>query len=131
MVAYKPALIASFVFAILGVIIGAFGAHALKKVLEPSMLDSFETGVRYQFYHVFALALAGLLYLVFPSQKIVYGTWCFIAGIVLFSGSIYLLAYLKSTQSIGLGKLGLLTPVGGLFFIVGWIFLLLSLFDKR
>lgn len=128
---YKTALIASFIFAIIGVIIGAFGAHKLKEMMAPELLASFETGVRYQFYHVFALAIAGLLFMAFPSQKIVYATWFFIVGILMFSGSIYVLTYMKGTQHIGLGKLGLITPIGGLLLIIGWGMLLLSLFEKR
>lgn len=131
MIVYKSALIWAFIFAILAVIIGAFGAHKLKEMMSPELLASFETGVKYQFYHVFALAIAGLLYAAYPSPKIAYATWAFVLGIFLFSGSIYLLTYMKSTQDIGLGKLGLITPIGGLSFVVGWIFLLLALFDKK
>lgn len=131
MTVFKPALVAAFIFGILGVVIGAFGAHKLKEMMEPDLLSSFETGVRYQFYHAFALAIAGFLFAFFPSAKIQYATWFFIFGILLFSGSIYLLTIMKGTQNIGLGKLGLITPIGGLSFIVGWILLLLSLFEKR
>lgn len=128
---YKPALISACIFAILAVVIGAFGAHKLKTIMSPELLESFETGVRYQFYHVFALALAGVLFMAFPSPKIVYATWFFNLGIILFSGSIYLLTIMKSTQDIGLGKFGLVTPIGGLLFIIGWITLLLALFEKK
>lgn len=131
MTVFKPALIAAFIFGILGVIIGAFGAHKLKEMMEPELLDSFETGVRYQFYHAFVLAIAGILFAFIPSAKIQYATWFFVFGIILFSGSIYLLTLMKSTQNIGLGKFGLITPIGGLAFIIGWVLLLFSLFEKH
>ncbi len=120
---YKPALTAASIFAVLAVILGAFGAHALKQIFTPDQLLSFETGVRYQFYHAFALLFAGVIYSVFPSKLLKWAATCFSIGIVFFSGSIYLLTYLKATSSIGLGGLGAITPLGGLFFIAGWILL--------
>lgn len=128
---YRPALTAAAIFALIGVLIGAMGAHALRPVLSEEMLASYETAVKYQFYHSFALCFAGVLYLVFPHAWIRRATWAFIAGIILFSGSIYLLVYLKTTASIGLSKLGILTPVGGVFFILGWLFLLFGIHARR
>lgn len=128
---HKPALISTAIFGALAVIIGAFGAHKLKTVLTPDLFSSFETGVKYQFYHVFALGLVGVMYMAFPSPKLEWATWAFNLGIILFSGSIYLLVALKSTQDIGLGKLGLITPLGGLFFIVGWIMMILAVLEKK
>ena len=127
---FKPAINASVIFALLAVILGAMGAHELKKHLTAELLSSFDTGVKYQFYHSFALLFAGVLHLVFPSKWIKRATWCFITGIILFSGSIYTLVYLQSTSTIGLGGLGILTPIGGLFFILGWLFLLFGI-NKR
>ena len=124
---YKPALTAAFIFAIIGVIVGAMGAHALRPHLSADMQVSFETAVKYQFYHSFALAFAGFLNIMFPSAWIRRATWILIAGIILFSGSIYLLVYLKSTQAIGLKQLGILTPIGGVCFILGWLFLLIGI----
>ena len=124
---YKPALNAAFLFAAICVIVGAMGAHMLKSILPPSLLESYETAVKYQFYHSFALAFAGMLYMVFPGKWIKRATWMFVTGIVLFSGSIYLLVALKSTADIGLGKLGLLTAIGGIFLILGWLFLLIGI----
>lgn len=128
---YKPALNAAFIFAIIGVMVGAMGAHALRDVLSADMKVSFETAVKYQFYHSFALAFAGCLHLAFPSPWIRRATWALIAGILLFSGSIYLLVYLKTTSSIGLGGLGILTPIGGVFFILGWLFMFLGINAKK
>lgn len=127
---FKPAINAAALFALLAVILGAMGAHELKKHLTSDLLSSFETAVKYQFYHSFALLFAGALYLAFPSKWIKRATWCFIIGIFLFSGSIYTLVYLQATSEIGLGGLGALTPIGGLFFIMGWLFLLFGI-NKR
>ncbi len=128
---YKPALTAAILFALIGVIVGAMGAHALRPILTPDLRDSYETAVKYQFYHSFALAIAGILHLAFPSAWIRRATLAFIAGIILFSGSIYLLVYLKTTASLGLAGLGILTPIGGLFFILGWLCLLAGINVKK
>ncbi len=127
---YKPALTAAFLFAAIGVISGAMGAHALRGKLEPTLLESYETAVRYQLYHSFALAIAGILFGAFPNTWIKRATWLFILGTLLFSGSIYLLVGLKSTSDIGLGKLGLITPVGGVLMIAGWLSLIFAIYFK-
>lgn len=103
---------AGFMFLAVG--LGAFGAHALKTRLTPEMLAIFETGVRYQVYH--ALALLLLAALRGPSKA----GWCFTAGIVLFSGSLYLLTL------TGVRKWGAVTPIGGVLFLIGWLILLFS-----
>lgn len=115
------------------VLFGAFGAHGLETQLEQGnltakQLDSYQTGVRYQFYHTFALAILLLL----SQQKEVslnYAARAFVFGILLFSGSIYLLSL---RQIIGLPEsasaiLGPITPLGGLLFVLGWIFLPIGL----
>ena len=127
---YKPALHAAIIFAGLCVIIGAMGAHKLKDILSEELLSIYETGVRYQFYHSLALAFTGMVYYAFPSVWVRRATWAFITGIILFSGSIYLLVYLKQTQNMGLSKVGILTPIGGLFLIAGWALLLIGI-NKR
>jgi uncharacterized membrane protein YgdD (TMEM256/DUF423 family) len=127
---FKPALTAAFLFAAIGVILGAMGAHALRDKLAPELLTSFETAVRYQLYHSFALAIAGILYGVFPNKWMKAATWLFVGGIILFSGSIYLLVELKSTSDIGLGKLGLITPIGGVLMILGWLCMLVAIYSK-
>ncbi|MEL6552899.1 MAG: DUF423 domain-containing protein [Cyanobacteria bacterium J06621_11] len=100
---------------------GAFGAHALKGKLTESALGSFETGVRYQMYHAIALLLVALLIAQYPEIKgLTITGWCFVAGVVLFSGSLYGLSL------IGLKALGPVTPLGGVAFIAGWICLALS-----
>lgn len=129
---FKPALNAAIIFGLLGVILGAMGAHALQPpVLSEKLHDAYETAVRYQFYHSFALLFSSLLYFVFPGKWIKRATWAFIAGILLFSGSIYLLVYLEGSLNVNPGMLGILTPIGGLCFIAGWLFLLLGINNRK
>ncbi|MBN8862928.1 MAG: DUF423 domain-containing protein [Sphingobacteriales bacterium] len=105
----------------LAVALGAFGAHGLKKLVPPETVATFETGVKYQMYHALALLLAGLIAERLASVWLKRAAWCFLIGILLFSGSLYLLTALKATDSVGLGGLGIITPIGGVFFIAGWI----------
>ena len=106
----------------LAVALGAFGAHGLKKIIPPETVDTFQTGVQYQMIHALALILAGILVEKCSSRFLSYAAICFGLGILLFSGSLYLLTYLKATSTIGLGGWGLITPVGGVAFILGWVF---------
>lgn len=108
----------------LAVALGAFGAHGLKEYVGPETISTFETGVRYQFYHVFALLSVAILFDRFPSRWLKYAGNCFITGIVLFSGSLYVLTLLKATETVGLKGIGIITPIGGVFFILGWLFLI-------
>lgn len=98
----------------LAVIVGAFGAHALRTRLEPELLAVWRTGVEYQFYHVFALLVVGLFAAQRPSTLLSVAACLFIAGIVVFSGSLYALAL------SGIRVLGAVTPFGGLAMIAGW-----------
>ncbi len=102
----------------IAVMLGAFGAHALKTKLTPELLQTFETAVRYQFYHVFALLAAGLLYKEYKSNMFIWAGRLFIAGIILFSGSLYILCSMPTQK-----WLGAVTPFGGLCFITGWLLL--------
>ena len=128
---HKRFLIIGAVSAMIAVVLGAFGAHALKRMLGAESVSTFETGVRYQFYHTFALLIVAIIYDRFPSSPIRWAGYCFITGIILFSGSLYFLTYLKSTQTVGLSNFGLITPVGGLFFIAGWICLIIALLRQK
>jgi uncharacterized membrane protein YgdD (TMEM256/DUF423 family) len=128
---HRPALTSGILFAAIAVILGAFGAHALKAVLQPDQLVTFETGVRYQFYHSFALIFTGILYASFPFKQVKWASTCFLLGIVLFSGSLYALTLLKMNGEVGLGGVGILTPIGGVFFILGWLFLLMAVIKKK
>ncbi len=102
----------------LGVAFGAFGAHALRGRLSSAMLAVFETGVRYQMYHAFALCACAWGWARWQRQSFVVAGWAFIAGILFFSGSLYMLAL------TGEKWLGAVTPFGGLAFLAGWACLL-------
>ena len=102
------------VLAMIGVAAGAFGAHALKSRLTPDMLAVFEVGVRYQLVHALALLAVAWAITRWPGRAALYAGALFIAGIVLFSGSLYLLAL------TGERSLGAITPVGGVAFLAGW-----------
>lgn len=124
----KRAINTAGIFGALAVGMGAFGAHALKASLSSYSLEIWEKAVQYQFYHVFAL-----LFLAFAADtrasRLAY--WFFTIGIVLFSGSLYLLA-LREAANIGFAHiLGPITPLGGLGFIGGWITLLWINISKR
>jgi uncharacterized membrane protein YgdD (TMEM256/DUF423 family) len=108
-----------------GVAFGAFGAHALKARLSPEMLGVFETGVRYQMYHAFAvLIVAAAIGHIGNARLLSMAGWFFFAGILLFSGSLYVLAL----TSVGI--LGAITPIGGLLFLIGWACLALFAVSK-
>ena len=104
----------------IGVGLGAFGAHGLRSRLSPEMLAVFETGVRYHMYHTLALLLVAVLITRVESRLLPIAGWSFTAGIVLFSGSLYVLAL------SGITILGAVTPFGGLAFLIGWICLALA-----
>jgi uncharacterized membrane protein YgdD (TMEM256/DUF423 family) len=123
---YKPAILAGALFALLAVVLGAFGAHALKAILPPETLQSFETGVRYQMYHSFALIAVGLLSAHFSNNHINLATLFFTLGILCFSGSLYALSLLQMNGIVGLKGVGIITPIGGVFFILGWVYSLLA-----
>jgi uncharacterized membrane protein YgdD (TMEM256/DUF423 family) len=123
---HKTFLIIGTIVLGVAVILGAFGAHGLRRFVPADSIGTFETGVRYQFYHGFALMITAILYERYRNKKAVYAGYLFLAGIVLFSGSLYLLTFLKATNSVGLSGIGIVTPVGGLLFIAGWITLLIA-----
>lgn len=101
--------------AFIGVAAGAFGAHGLKSRLSPEMLSIFETGVRYQMYHAFALISTAWAQSKWPSSLVKTSGWLFAIGTILFSGSLYLLSV------SGVRWLGAITPLGGLAFLAGWV----------
>ena len=101
----------------LSVMLGAFGAHGLKKIISPDMLEIFKTGVQYQFYHTFALLAVGILMYFGESKSLKWSAKLFLIGILLFSGSLYLLAITN------IKLLGIITPFGGIAFIIAWILL--------
>ena len=119
--------------AILGAIsvaAGAFGAHALKQVLNEKYLATFETAVRYQFYHVFALIAVGILFRDFPNSYLLWSGRLFCFGILIFSGSLYLMTMLEAVGQHGFKWLGATTPIGGLCLIAGWVLLAIGISQK-
>lgn len=121
----KTLFIAGSVFGFLSVLLGAFGAHALKQHLSSDMLAIFETGVRYQAYHAFALLAAAWAVTVFDSKLISRAGTCFTAGIIIFSGSLYTLAI------SGIKVFGAITPIGGLLLMAGWVFMILGSYKGK
>lgn len=111
--------------AAISVAAGAFGAHGLKNVLTSDMLEVYETAVRYQMYHAFGLIVVALTTAIATSRGIKMAGWLFAAGTVLFSGSLYVLTLTNMKW------LGAVTPLGGLAFIAGWLFLAFSIVTKR
>nr|WP_314839095.1 DUF423 domain-containing protein [uncultured Flavobacterium sp.] len=126
----KKRIIASgAILGMIAIILGAFGAHALKKVLSLDQLATFETGVRYQMYHaLFLLFIGNYDALSQKKQKAIY--YLVLSGVALFSGSIYLLAT-NSLTSFDFKIIGFVTPIGGLLLIIAWFVLLTSIFDKK
>lgn len=119
---HKGFLKTAAILGALSVALGAFAAHGLKQVLPADLLQTFETAVRYQFYHVFALLAVGILYAAFPGKLMQWAGYLFIMGSILFSGSLYLLCYVKHNE-LPLNWLGAITPFGGAAFIAGWLML--------
>jgi len=124
---HKGFLIVASILGALSVALGAFGAHALKQFVSPETVVTFETGVRYQFYHTFALFAVAILFDTFPGKWLTAAGWLFILGIVMFSGSLYILTALKATDTVGLKGIGIITPIGGLLLIAGWLCLVMSI----
>ncbi|MCW3168577.1 DUF423 domain-containing protein [Chryseobacterium sp. 09-1422] len=116
-------------FGMLSVILGAFGAHALKKILSVERLESFETGVRYQMYAAFFLLIAGYI-LKFDTSSQKWISILMIAGTMLFSFSIYGLS-LQDHFGLNLKFLGPITPLGGLFMILAWLMLIFYFVKNR
>jgi uncharacterized membrane protein YgdD (TMEM256/DUF423 family) len=115
-------LIASLLGA-LSVMLGAFAAHGLKQILAPDVMQTFETAVRYQVYHVFALISVAFFFQYYSAKLLKWAGNFFIAGILLFSGSLYLLCFIKHMHFSGILWVGAITPFGGLCFITGWLLL--------
>lgn len=126
----KSIIIAASIFGIIAVILGAFGAHSLKVRLSPSDLEVWKTAVDYHFYHTFAL-----LFLSTFSRKnsriINLSAWFFTIGIFLFSGSLYLISTKEILNFSQVSIIGPLTPIGGLFFIMGWMSLLIATLKNK
>ena len=120
----KTILMTAALLMALAVAIGAFGAHGLKSHLSEEMMQIYKTGVEYHFYHALGLLLVGVLSLSIPSGWLNWSAILLTAGIILFSGSLYVLAV------TGIKWMGAVTPVGGLSFIAGWVLLLVAVWKK-
>lgn len=124
---YKPFLTWGGLFAMTAVLLGAFGAHALKAILPEKSMNIFETGVRYEFYHAIGLICVGIIYKDFKNKLVMVSGRLIIIGTFLFSGSLYLLTAIVSAKISGVNWVGIFTPIGGCFLIMGWLLLILGL----
>ena len=118
-------LVLAGIFGLLAVIAGTFGAHGLEGRVTPHQLDIFDTGQRYHMYHALALLACAALSAHRPSRPLAAAGACFAGGIVLFSGSLYLLSL------TGIDGLGMIAPIGGTLFIIGWVLLLVAAGTRR
>lgn len=121
----RNTLVAGAIFMALAVLFGAFGAHALKNNLSPEMLAVYKTGVEYQFYHALGLLLVGVIGFQIKSKFINWAGILLVAGIILFSGSLYALSL------TGIKALGAITPIGGLSFVAGWVCLTAGIIKRK
>ncbi len=110
-------LVTAAILGFVSVALGAFGAHALKDRFAPEQLARFETAVRYQFYHVFALLGVSLLARAWPELNFAPAGWAFLSGVIIFSGTLYLI------DLTGIRMFGAVTPVGGVLLLAGWALL--------
>lgn len=118
-------LVIASIFGLTGVALGSFGAHCLKSTISSDLLLAFEMGVRYQMYHTFALYVVSWFLHSRHTKKLVLSAWFFVSGVILFSGSLYLLAI------TGLRSFGMITPLGGMLLLAGWVMLMLGFLDKK
>ncbi|KQN35188.1 hypothetical protein ASE92_11245 [Pedobacter sp. Leaf41] len=122
-------LTASF-FGVVAVLLGAFGAHGLKAVIDQPSIEIWQKGVEYQFYHTFALLYLST-FARYRNKLINIAYFCFTFGIVLFSGSLYLLATRSILKLDFINLIGPITPIGGLLFVLGWIMLFFAAFKDK
>lgn len=126
----KNIILTASIFGATAVILGAFGAHGLKSLIEPNMIDTWSKGVEYQFYHTIALLFLST-FARFQNNLIKMAYLCFSLGILLFSGSLYLLATRTITNWDFVNYIGPITPIGGVCFILGWFFLFFAAFRYK
>jgi uncharacterized membrane protein YgdD (TMEM256/DUF423 family) len=116
----------------LAVAFGAFGAHGLENITtDEKILHGFQTGVQYQMVHALAMLSIAMMVEKFQNRWIKWAGNCFMAGIILFSGSLYFLTFLKIQESSAVKFVGPITPMGGIFFIAGWLFLLIAAIKNK
>ena len=116
--------------AVLSVAMGAFGSHILSELLEPKLFNTYEIGVRYQFLHAITLFALGIFFYYRRNKLMVYAGYALLAGVVLFSGSLYLLS-LEFLFNIPSAYLGPITPIGGIVLMVGWMLLYFSTYQDN
>ena len=121
----KKSLIIGTALLAIAVLIGAFGAHGLKNLVEADKLVTFETGVRYHFYHGFGIIILGLIQQNFPTLKLNTSMWAFLVGTILFSFNCYF--YVLTGAKI----FAMIVPIGGLSFVLGWILLMMKIIKLR
>ncbi len=125
----KKLLITGAVLGILGIILGAFAAHGLEKLIDADSIKSFETGVRYQLYHAFLfLILGGTSFLNQKTKKIIF--YLIIVGLIFFSGSIYGLAT-NELSGFDFKRIAMITPIGGMLLIIGWVVMLIGIIRNK
>ncbi|MGJ8548129.1 DUF423 domain-containing protein [Winogradskyella wichelsiae] len=125
----KKLLVTGSIFGILGIILGAFAAHGLQKLVGVDAIQTFETGVRYQLYHAFFLLIIGSTSMVsLKMKKIIF--YFILFGVICFSGSIYGLAT-NALSAFNFKTIALITPLGGLFLIIGWVLLLVGIITNK
>lgn len=125
----KKVLAVGALFGMTAIMLGAFGAHKLKELISPESVAVFETGVRYQIYHAIFLLFVGVAPMVSEKAKNAL-LWLVIAGVLLFSGSIYFLAC-NTLFSIDFAKIGFITPIGGFLLISAWVVLFLHIIKQK
>lgn len=123
----RKILLAGIVFALLSVLAGAFGSHALKKIIQVENLIAYETAVRYQFFHALAILFTALFMNESNCKFTRLAAVLFISGIIFFSGSLYLITYFKSQYTSIPLSIAFATPMGGIMFASGWIVLAVSI----
>lgn len=129
---HKKYIVAAAIFGGSAVGAGAFGAHALEAITtDEKILHSYQTGVQYQLYHALILLCVAFLVDKLDSKWMRRAATCFITGIILFSGSLYLLTFFKIQESTAVKIVGPITPLGGTFFIAGWVCLLIAALKKK
>ncbi len=125
----KRILVAGTILGILGIVLGAFGAHGLEKLVNADAVNTFETGVRYQIYHAFfLLILGGTSFVNLNTKKIVF--YLVIVGVLFFSGSIYGLAT-NELSSFDFKTIAMITPIGGLLLILSWVMVLIGIIRNK
>ena len=129
---HKEYLVTGAILAAIAVVLGAFGAHGLQKIIsDEKIIQNFRTGVQYQLIHSLAIIATGIIYMHFSNKKVKWAGFSFISGILFFSGSLYLITLLKITEKTVSTLTGLLTPLGGLFLIIGWLTLVWGIMDNK